>query len=72
MEKVSQYTVITLKLKRKSLFSKTIINEENFSKLVNKKIQEGWQPIGGVSVANMYSDGMTYGMKMSQAMVKYK
>ena len=71
MQKVTEYTVISIKLKEKSLFSRAEVTEDDFTKLINKKIAEGWQPVGGISITNLYTDGITSGLKMAQAMVKY-
>lgn len=46
----------------------TSLSEETLRQFINKKIKEGWQPLGGISVAVSPEDTELY----SQALVKYK
>ena len=71
MKEIQEYMILSKALKTRSIFSKDEFAEEDFAKLVNEKIKEGWQPLGGVNVVNFYSDTRS-DKKINQAMVKFR
>lgn len=58
-------------LKQKSFLLKEEYTGKDFPKLINEKIKNGWQPIGGSSLSNYYNDSSAK-MQISQALVKFK
>jgi hypothetical protein len=71
--KIVEYTVISVTLENRGVFAKPI-DELTFSKLVNDKIKEGFQPYGEFKT-QVIQKGSIFGYKskvvLSQAMVKY-
>ena len=59
MEKIVKYCVI------ERLFS------DSLEKDVNEKIEEGWQPFGGLIVKKHVNDSPNYSFAYIQSMIKY-
>jgi hypothetical protein len=74
MNPIIEYTVVSITLENRGIFAKPI-DELTFSKLVNDKIKEGFQPYGDFKTV-ISQKGSIFGFKykviLSQAMVKYQ
>lgn len=75
MRKIIKYEVISLELSGGDIF-KTIRTENDFADLVNKKIEDGFQPFGELRISVEPSGSAifgTYGItRLSQVMVLYE
>lgn len=73
MSKIIKYEVVSLELDRGFLSSK--VDENDFTKLIQRKIKNGFQPYGelimSVEASGSFLSSSSY-TRMTQVMVKYE
>ena len=73
MKKITKYEVVSLELNDGFLCDK--VNEKDFTKLIEQKIEKGFQPYGelimSIETSSSFLGGSSY-TRMTQVMVKYE